>query len=560
MTNSISLDKVLKLFIASFYASAQDKLSLRGENGKLRIPMILLVVLVSLGLFAALISIVSVLYSFSGALLQMGISNDAPHLMIGFFLLVSWLLSFTFGFLVVVQVFYRSKDLSFLLTLPISNKTLLLSRFAIIWFYELLVHLFIMVPALAALYVIQGVTLSSIVGGVVILIFGSVPVICFSGLLAFLLSKIPRLVGSKFAFETISFLIIITVSLGFQFGFQRFMGEDVTQLSLEMQQSQIFARLAELFSTAKNPLVLFASSMDSVLSALLVVAGTLLLVWGSMSILSHKMIRVIQQGFESTGKEKTRKTRVPKSSDELYRSRSILVSLIRKNLRVGFSEVIYFMQDGIMMIFMPVVLVFSISSEVLRAMIADEFILSYAALIAFGLASLIMSFLAGTLALAITKEGKCFNLSRCMPVDPFTQMKAYAIPYMVIYNLYGILLLVVVAVLFNILGSIPVFLAALVTQSIFFSGLGLAINLIFPTTNWVTPQQAIKRSKNAMIGSLLMMGWGALLFFTIMFAISMQIAQTTIALGFIVVTLVFGTLLWGYVKKKSRQLFVAYEG
>ncbi len=555
--------KIWKLILASFYAMESEKLKLRNDQGKIRTGSVLLVVALVVGLGILFFSLLKGMFFLSKSLHILGVAIGAPYYMIGLILGMSWITSLCFGFIWVIQIFYRSKDLSLLITMPISTKTLITSRFAIVWLYEMGVHLLIISPALVAFYVVEGVTVLSLLGGVFLIVFGLIPIICLSAVLAFLLGKIPRLTQSKTAFELIGILLTVTIALGVQFGMQSVLELGSSgELTQELQQSILITNMAHLFSTWKNPLVWFASGMDSITALLLVSIGSILFGWFVVSVMSQKMIPVIQMSLESSGgRSRISQKKEPMDVSKTYEQNSVLMALVRKNIRVTFSESVFYMQELSVFFIVPIIFVSSIvfsgdieSYSEFFTMFGDYLALSFFVVISF-----IMGFLVFSGSIAITKEGKSFDRSRMLPVDPYVQMKAYIIPFLAVYTLYGWLSLGVVGGLLGALQDMFLFFIALAIQNIFLGGLGLCFNLIFPTTSWVTPQQGVKRSKNAMFGSFFSIGWFISIIAIAIGAGALEIPQQYIALGFIVLFLVLSILLWRIVKKKSRSLFTSYE-
>lgn len=556
--------KIWKLIVASFYAMEGQKLRLKNNQGKLRIGVTLLWGLVGLLLLVLAGSVVVALFLLCQSLQAIGVAMGAPYFMMSMVLGVSWLFSLLFGFIWIIQIFYRAKDLSFLVTMPISSRTLVLSRFAIVWVYEMLAHLVIMVPALVAFYAMQGVSFVSLLGGLLLLSLGLVPIISLSGFIAFGLSKIPKLVQSKIAFEIIGVLFAITISLAANLGMQRVMQLSADgALTAELQQSAMITSLGAIFNSMKNPLVWFAKTLDSFGMLLLVTAGNMLVGWGVLRLMAGKMISVIQLNQENSGHRASRKSISSQSTSgaTAYTQKSLYASLVRKNIQVSLSEAVFFMQEVIMFLLLPIIFGVSLFSSGGLKDIGAIFTEApeLAPFICFVGVSFIVSFLTFSTSVAITKEGKSFNLSRMLPVDPYLQMKAYGIPYILLNTIYGLAWLIGFGLAFRLLSEMVVFMVALVTQNFFFGGLGLTFNLMFPTTDWVTPQQGIKRSKNAMFGSFFAVGWFMLLAAVFIGALFLDITGFSVAIGLIVLTSVAAWFLWGYVKKKSRVLFVSCE-
>lgn len=547
------MNKVIQLFKVFFRSGNSLTLGTKKKTNYWLIPLLILSFLpicIQMGVSAYALTAQLQLIGSHGLVLYSG-------LIAGTFMI------FFFGLFYVLGVFYFSKDIEFILTLPLQAWQILTAKFATVVVYEYLVMLVILAPFFV------GYGLAS-KGGVLfilyaLIIFLGIPVIPLS------IASIPILIMMRFTgfaknrdnFKYFTGVLALVLAVGVSVFMQKYavnLADASALLGLIESSRQTVTGIGNIIpgvSFAVNALTNYQSAPGILNLFLFLICVSLLYFVFVLFGKAFYFNGVIGINESSAKREKMN----VETMDKKLGKEAFFHSYVLKEIRLLFRTPIYFINCILSNFLIPVFLVipFLVQEEAMSVvsdfgdMAKENGGIAVAAIFAFSL------FVASTNAVtstSISREGSNLFIMKYLPMPIEKQ-----IWHKVMSGVWisGIAVILIFAMLvFVKLPAIIILCALLVSvNGVLFSSMsGIIADLFNPKLVWDNEQAAVKQNMNALINLLVAMIAGAIAVIPTL-AFGFNLVVTTLYL--IIVFSVINYLLYGFISKKSAKLIMSME-
>ena len=392
---------------------------------------------------------------------------------------------------------YLPKDNDLLLSMPIPVSSLVAARLFSVYLMGLMYSAVVILPAVIVYWVTAGVTVFSLLGGLVLTLLISVFVLTLSCVLGWVVAKISQKLRHKSVIVVLASLAFIAI-----YYFVYFKAQIIIQDLLA--NAAVYG--AQIKSNA-YPLYLFGNVGVGDGKAMLIVAAVVAVLFGLTWVLLSRSFLSLAT---STGKTERRKYRETTS-----RQRSVDAALLSRELSHFADSPSYMLNCGLGTFLMPVCAVAALwKGRSLFAMLDAMFVDTPGSVpvllcvILCGLAS--MNFMA---APSISLEGKSLWLMQSLPVNPWKLFQAKIRMQLLLTALPLLLGIVCTAIVYPLP---PLWLLVIVLFVVSYTMLsalsGLMLGVKMPTLTWTNAIMPIKQSAPVVITLFGGMGYTVLLF------------------------------------------------
>lgn len=299
----------------------------------------------------SLLYVTGLVIYFSGKAVTFMQMIHQEELFLGYVLLGNMLLAFLQTILTIPNLLYFSKDNNYMLPLPFSPKEIVLSKFLLLWLYELSSCVFFtLIPLLRyGMMTGQGFGYYPLVLLVIILL-PIVPILLATCLMMVVLSFL-KLTRFKAFFQIISTILVLALSIGFSF----FMS---ATSSLQQDPTLLFVQGKSLVNLLRPYFPTFGFALDSLLWPSWLVGLTSLTLLVASSVLMIIIAIFVGEKFYFRGLigalygSSIMKHKTVKAKD--YHSHSIFFSYIKKEWLVLIHTPVYFSQLVLPAVLLPI--------------------------------------------------------------------------------------------------------------------------------------------------------------------------------------------------------------
>ncbi len=439
---------------------------------------------------------------------------------------------------------YLPKDNELLLSLPIPDRTLLLSRLAGVFFTSLMYSAWVWIPVMIAYWIIVPVT----IGNVLFPILMTFIIALFVSVLSCILGWIVALIALKAkgkSFVTL-FLSLAVFALYY-----------IVYFKIIGSLGAIMSHLDEIGNTVKSWLhytYLLGKACDGDLLSLLLVVGITLILSGiCFFVLSKTFVKM-----SSVSANGSKKTKAPLG----YAQKTKSTALLHREYKHFTSVATWMLNGGFGLLLLPitaaVLLIKSASIRELLPEVAAEIPALYKALpVLFTAAICLILSTNVILPVSVSMEGKTLWQIRSLPIDPWAILHAKE-TMSVQLSIYpaAVLILVCGTVLrFSWWETVLIGIAVWLYIRMF-SAFGLFLNLKMPNFSWTNVASLTKQSMPVIIS--LFGGWlfcAAIGFGSFFLA---KIADVWLVLcAYILLFLALYIVLHRWLKKKGTAIFAS---
>jgi ABC-2 type transport system permease protein len=430
-----------------------------------------------------------------------------------------------FGLYYVISAFYFSRDLEFLIPLPLKPFEVMTSKFAVIQVNEYLTVMVIVLPVLAGYGILARGGLAYWTNAVLVYLFLPVIPLAVVSILVVILMRLINLSRKKDALILIGSIILIVFGIGIQFVLGRpAHGKPDTQAMTAFFTSP--DSLLNVIGSRFPPSIWATKAMAGGFSAtgllnLALFVGTSVLLFAGILVLSE---RLFYRGLVGLGEVTARRRALSAAqmSQRISSGRHPVRAIFAREWRLMNRTPIFLLNGVLVVVIVPVVFVLMASTggrgdntAILKMMTAAN---PVTVILAAALFMTICGSLNGTASSTFSREGGQFWISRVIPVSPRDQVTAKFL-HSYLISVLGTATASVVAVV--ILHLKPAYLAAAIVLSlaagVLLVAVGMMIDLARPLLDWANPQKAIKQNLNVFIAVFADIGILTGLFFLLRF-------------------------------------------
>lgn len=548
-------NKTLVLLKTMF--KAEDALEVNREKQS-RIPSALKYIGMGLLLFLAGASFAPLIFEIYPPFQLMGMQDALLRLI----LYMSSLIVLFFAFFYVMSVFYFSSDIENYLYLPVKPGSLVLAKFFMVLFYEIMTSFFLFYPSLIAFGIADHQGPIYYIISLLSLIFLPVAPLAIGGILCMLLMRFSKIFQNKDRFTLFSSMVSIGLAIGLSSFLQNMNTSSTGELPpLFREEGPLFTTLSVIF-----PTVTFMSrGILGTPFAFILNLGITLLISGVILLLFSKVGEAFYidgaKGLKESGVKRVALTE--RQLEGSLKKRSVLLAIASKEMKMLLRTPVYFMNCILLTIILPLFFLLPLFLDSDLSQVSGEMNLVEMirlsippAMVTVGIIAA-MGFYAGInmiSATAITREGANFSFMKYIPVSYRTQIFAKMIPSFLVEALG---LLIIFVPLLIILQPNPL---AVIIGLIGGSLLALMLNLIMitidvqkPVLNWTTEQKAVKQNFNAALSTMVAM---AVSIGPVMILFLTDISAETLILGIILVAAAVSIILIHRLPRIAQRSFL----
>lgn len=486
---------------------------------------------------------------------------------LGFGISIVSIAIFVFGIFYVLTTFYFSKDIEYLLPLPVKPYHILTAKFVTVIIYEYFTEIVFLLPVLVA-YGIKssGGFLYYFYSAIIFLTLPIIPLVVASAI-NMIIMRFTNLGKHKDALRVAGGIFAMVFAIGINMTVQRnaaSVDDPQKMLSVISEGKNSLVGLSSRFFPSANfaSWSLIESSSSKGIFNLVIFLGITALFIGIFMIMAEMLyFRGVVGVSESYSKNRKLDS---KTLEKNIVQSSAIKTYTLKELKLLFRTPSYFLNCVLMNFIWPVFLLLPAISqpELLTALknsrgfLNNTYALGIVIAAGFG-AGVFIAGTTGISATAISREGQNIFVGKYLPMRYSDQIMAKVLSG-VILNLVGIIVALGVAVA---IVKLPVYLIILVAiaaiSGIFLIGFtGIFIDLNFPKLNWDNEQKAVKQNFNLMINMFLAMLLAAgIVFMTIYFKLTLIQAFV----GIVSVTGVINIILFYILSTYGEKLYNKIE-
>ena len=488
------------------------------KDPKAKSRRVAMIVYAALGAYAAVV-LSALLFFFGGTISDYGfVAETVSALMIMGFLFV-----LIFGTINILSYMYFSPDNDFLMSLPIKPNTVFAAKLSVVYVLNAAYSLVFILPIM---FLGISAGLNPFIYPMILLAVILVPVIplLFASLLAMPLMFITSRLKHRGLATSLLVIALICVFLVLYMSFVSSMG---TTVSSDFDIDAIMSMLKDALTAISNfvyPLYSFGRFMTltpvqgfdlgaSMAIDAVIFFGTVMLSAALVVVASGGLYRkVVLRQSENSLKSVV--------SNKDFESSSVLKTLVKKEWREMSRNSAFAIQCLAGAVIAPImvgIMSFSLYNIITSNETAPTDIIDmnmFSAMI-WALSTFFIQFMGVGVNVfsmtAMTREGKSYEVSKMIPVDYKTQMKAKMILGMILSYIPAGLSLVVVEIVQIIMGNYNPIFFILIAGMLLIYNYGYNCYLINrdlknPKLDWVTPSEAVKNNKSMLIPMLLDIG------------------------------------------------------
>jgi ABC-2 type transport system permease protein len=433
-----------------------------------------------------------------------------------------------FGLYYVISAFYFSRDLEFLIPLPLKPFEVIASKFAVILVNEYLTVMVIVLPVLVGYGVIARSRPDYWVNGVLVYLLLPVIPLAVVSILVVALMRVVNISRKKDALILVGSVLLIAVGMGLQFllgrpGRGQLSGQAMTGFFTSPNS------LLNLIGTRFPPSIWATKAIAGGFSAsgllnLALFAGASIFLFAAILVLSEKLF---YRGLVGLGEVSGRRRSLSRAqmSQRVSSGRHPVRAIFVREWRIMNRTPIFLLNGTLVVLIVPVVFILMATAgsgrgdagSILKVMTSAQPLFVILASAAF---MIVCGSLNGTSSSTFSREGGQFWISRVIPVAPRDQVAAkFLHSYLV--SLLGTVTASAAAV--GILHLNVAHLAAAAGLSlvagVLLTAVGMMIDLARPLLDWSNPQKAIKQNLNVLLAMCADIGILTALFFGIRFQV-----------------------------------------
>jgi ABC-2 type transport system permease protein len=426
-----------------------------------------------------------------------------------FAILMGQFLILVFGFYYVLSAFYFSRDLDFLIPLPVTPVQVLLSKFTVIVVNEYLTASPIVVPMLIAYGIHSRAGLRYWITAILVYLLLPVIPLAVVSILVVGMMRFVNFSRKKDALIIIGSLVLMTGALGLQFWLRRMpdAGPGRQVLIQFFNEGGFVQKIG-----AKFPPSIWATralapdAAGSGTAHFLLYAGVSVLLFGALFFAARAFF---YRGLIGLGEISARRRRLSRErlSARISSGRRPVRAIFLRELRIMNRTPIFLLNGVLSVVLIPVIFILfakagggksgSDSMQIILLLASSN---SAAVICGSALFMTICGCLNGTASSAFSREGAQFWMSKVIPTSPADQIKAkflhsFAVAFLGIIVAAVAAIAVIHAKFIHVLLALPIALAAAAALT----ALGMVIDLLRPLLKWTNPQKAIKQNLNVLI-------------------------------------------------------------
>jgi ABC-2 type transport system permease protein len=440
-----------------------------------------------------------------------------------------------FGLYYVVSAFYFSRDLEFLVPLPLNPFEVVASKFTVILVNEYFTVVLIVLPVIAGYGIMAGSGPAYWTNAVLVYLFLPVIPLAIAALLVVALMRFVNISRKKDVVIVTGSVLLLLLVMGVQFllGGARKGALDANAVSRFMTSPD---SLLNLIGSRFPPSVWASKAIAGGLTApglmnLALFVGTSLAFFATLLVLAEQLFyRGLVGLAEVSGRRRTL-TRA-EMSQRVSSGRRPVRAVFAREWRIMNRTPIFLLNGTLVVLILPAMFALMARPGSREAVSFVQVMTSANPLyVVLSLAAFMVACgsLNGTSSSTFSREGAQFWISRVIPVAPREQVAAKFIHSYLVSLLGTATASIVVLWVLNVRAAqLVVAIGLSVVTGFLFTAAGMLIDLARPLLDWTNPQKAIKQNLNVLLAMCVQVGILAALYFAVRVMVRANLSNLTI--------------------------------
>lgn len=432
-------------------------------------------------------------------------------------LFASSILVVVFGFFLIMNVFYFSSDVENYLYLPVKPGSLVISKFTVVLFYQILSGITLFYPSFVVYGFLAKADISFYIKSLIAMIIVPAVPLALIGILTMILMRFSKIFKNKDLFTLISTGLAVFASIGLSIFIQNFANTPSAGAlpPFFTGEGNIYKILSAVFPGTFFMHKALIGDLAGFLINLLITLGITALVIAAFYMVGNMIYIDGAKGLRETGTKREKLS--AKRMSESGRGSNPMFAIAKKELLILFRTPVYFINCIMLSFIMPLFLVMpflftpkgggantgdmslGMLIEMMKSSMKPEWV-------ALGVMILVGFYSSINLipATSISREGSNFQIMKYLPVSYRTQIIAKILPAFAIQLSALLLVLVPLIVIFRpspmalVIGIISGLLMSLLVYTS-----SITLDIVKPVLNWTSEQKAVKQNLNAVITTIL---------------------------------------------------------
>lgn len=463
-----------------------------------------------------------------------------------------------FSTFLVPSVYYFSKDIEQLLSLPLTSECIIASKFTVCIVYEYLFTAMILIPLYIAFFMCGYHDILFWVMNIIVFITLPIFPLVIDSVIIVLMMRFVKIARRKDLYTTVGQFLLLAVCLGISLSTTALEEMDANQLALLLSSGN--NSLLDSFSYLFPHITFISQSlfMNKMLGIVL---------YFVINVLALVIFFYISKLFYLKGAisiEETSSKRVKMTSDQLTTltaQKNILLSYTIKELKILFRTPAYLMNCVSIELVFPIMFGIGFISgggeDIVEglSMIIPTLDNLFAYMIIGGFAVGIMASNTNMVsATSLSREGKSYIFMKYIPVPLRTILNAKVLSGFIIAQIMIIFVYIGLAVLFPIpLSYLIMSFVACELGAMLGNYIGIIIDILNPNFFWEDETTAVKRSVSGMISMFSGFGLTALAVILCIFVPSSLI--NIVSVGLVIISLFVISVLFMYIDRLLDKTF-----
>lgn len=401
-----------------------------------------------------------------------------------------------------INVFYYSKDIEFILPLPLKPYEILISKLNVVLITEYITEFIFAIPVIVVYGIVTGAGVLFYISSIAFLLLLPIIPLLISSLVVMVIMSFSKISKNKDRFQVIATFIAIILSLLLQFAFTG--TEDLTeqQMAEKIYEANGLVEIVENYFITLKPMINGMTENNTIIAIVefIKVLSITLIMYIIYLIIGQKLYFKGIVGSSSKGNTKAKKIDISKDITKSKISRTYVIKEIRTLLR----NPIFFIQCVLPSVLMPIIFFVCFlaginaeqSLEIQKELSSIDLNNIYAVIVI----TLIVQFFSMLIyvsSTAISRDGKNAIFMKYIPISLYKQIIYKAMPNFILVMLSTTLVLIVSLILVKI-QIIPLIFSIIICilTGIIHSYLGILIDLRRPKLEWDTEYAVVKQNMN----------------------------------------------------------------
>lgn len=382
---------------------------------------------------------------------------------------------------------FASRDLDTLLSMPISHLTLLLSKLAGLYVYELIFAAVLFVPAYIMYFVVVGFTAGGLLTMLIAVLFAPLIPLSLGLLVAFLFGLIMRRMKRRNLIQIVFFLLFFAAYM-----YVMSNSEDIF-IFIENAGSDFWNRVTNAYFPAALLYNAINGDLLSLLGFAAINAAPMLLVTALLSKFFLKMTALLKQSAKKS-----------KFVMKHQKNSGLFGALLRKEFQRFTGSATYMLNCGIGLVLLLGIAIasFFIGDDIFaQAGFADNGLMVFSTAIPL---FLFFSTLTTTTSVSVSLEGHALWILKTAPVPTTTILSSKIAANLLLYLPAQLFATILLTIRFGLNVQYALFLFLIPAAALgITTALGLILNLAFPKLDYDNETRVIKQSMSVFLSTMI---------------------------------------------------------